>query len=195
MLTLCRQQQQVTRSWGATCGVQHAVGRPLYLSTVQWRRSGLKSGRTNPWRALEILKNDKNLGATCISVPHCKFWGDSSPVPPWFTPMVQSLYSDINASIICTSLHSAKKFAKTSPVNTPFVPGPRLSWFPLAPRLIWLRFWPDSALIWQQLWVDSGSGLTPALVWLPHGCSPALIIYWHDLNLNDRGHVVRNPNE
>jgi hypothetical protein len=46
----------------------------------QWRRSGLKSGGTNPWRALEILKNDKNLGGQPISVPHCKFWGIRPPV-------------------------------------------------------------------------------------------------------------------
>ena len=47
----------------------------------QWRRSGLKSGGTNPWRALEILKNDKNLGGQPISVPHCKFWGIRPPSP------------------------------------------------------------------------------------------------------------------
>jgi hypothetical protein len=31
-------------------------------SRPQWRKSGLKSGGTNLWRALEILKYDKNLG-------------------------------------------------------------------------------------------------------------------------------------
>ena len=35
---------------------QHHSGN---LAFVQWRRSGLKSRGTNPWRALEILKNDK----------------------------------------------------------------------------------------------------------------------------------------
>jgi hypothetical protein len=38
-------------------------------------------GGTNPWRALEILKNDKNLGGQPVlaSPPQCKFWGDLPP--------------------------------------------------------------------------------------------------------------------
>ena len=47
----------------------------------QWRRSGLKSGGTNPWRALEILKNDKNLGRQPISVPTANS-GGFVPRPP-----------------------------------------------------------------------------------------------------------------
>jgi hypothetical protein len=50
---------------------------------LQWHKSGLQSGGgTNPSRELEILKHDKNLGATCISVPHCQFWGIRPRPPP-----------------------------------------------------------------------------------------------------------------
>jgi hypothetical protein len=47
---------------GAPTGlIAPGATHPRY-ATVQWRRSGLKSGGgTNPWRALEILKHDKNL--------------------------------------------------------------------------------------------------------------------------------------
>jgi hypothetical protein len=57
-------------------------GNSRWMMDGQWRRSGLKSGGTNPWRALEILKNDKIWGDNLLASPHCKFWGDSSPVPP-----------------------------------------------------------------------------------------------------------------
>jgi hypothetical protein len=47
---------------------------------VQWRRSGLKSaGGTNPWRALEILKNDKNLGGQPVLASPTANSGGTSP--------------------------------------------------------------------------------------------------------------------
>jgi hypothetical protein len=51
---------------------------------LQWRKSGLKSGGgTNPWRALEVLKNDKNLGDNLNKrPPHCHILGGFVPPSP-----------------------------------------------------------------------------------------------------------------
>jgi hypothetical protein len=48
----------------------------------QWRRSGLKSGGKNPWRALEILKNDKNLGGQPVLASPTANYGGFFPCPP-----------------------------------------------------------------------------------------------------------------
>jgi hypothetical protein len=42
------------------------TGKEREGSGPQWRKSGLKSGGTNLWRALEILKYDKNLGGQLV---------------------------------------------------------------------------------------------------------------------------------
>jgi hypothetical protein len=55
--------------------------RRLIYRCVQWRRSGLKSWGTNPWRELEILKNDKNLGGQpVLASPTANSGGIRPPV-------------------------------------------------------------------------------------------------------------------
>jgi hypothetical protein len=57
-------------------------GNSRWMMDGQWRRSGLKSGGTNPWRALEILKNDKNLGGQpVLASPTANSGGIRPPSP------------------------------------------------------------------------------------------------------------------
>jgi hypothetical protein len=70
--------------WGASKKVEFGITLNMNRRWIQCRKSGLKSGvGTNPWRALEILKNHKNLGGTtCISVPPLQILGGFVPRVP-----------------------------------------------------------------------------------------------------------------
>jgi hypothetical protein len=64
-----------------------ATGTPT-RAAVQWRKCGLKSGggRIHGER-LKFLKTTKIWGDNLYKRPPLQILGDSSPVPPWFTPM------------------------------------------------------------------------------------------------------------
>jgi hypothetical protein len=77
-------------------------------STVnQWRRSGLKSGGTNPWRALEILKNNKNLGGQPVLASSTANSGGIRPRPPViYAHAVNYTYVTYNYRLFITQLSS-----------------------------------------------------------------------------------------